>query len=259
MDIAVIIPCYNHAQTLERAVRSALQQSHVTQIVIVDDLSSDGSAACARGLCAADQRVQLDVLERNSGPGTARNRGVALANASHILFLDADDELVGDFAGLSARLFEQNPSLIVVKCEVEFFDPIKGYILPAYDPRHTSAILSSSCGMVMERSRFLHMGGFPQGAEFRGPMGGEDVAFMQAVMAHFQPIARVEQVGYRVWSRPGSHLDKFLALTRLNAAGSFEYVPDKARQIEADRVAVAVKHYLDNVAQRLSSTLTNAQ
>ena len=250
MAVSIIIPCFNHAPSIARAVASALRQSHVTEVIVVDDASSDQSVEVVYGLAAGDDRVRSCSQEFNLGPGAARNRGVAEATGSHICFLDADDELVGDFIGSALQLFQQNPELIVAKCEMEFFDPVKGYILPVDDPRHQAAILSSSCGMVMRREHFFRMGGFPEDAVFRGPAGGEDVAFMEAVMAHFQPIARIEQPGYRVWSQSGSHVDRFMASTRLTDAGSFEFIASSTMQ--TDRLAVSVAKYLDAVQSSIA-------
>ena len=225
----------------------------MTEVLIVDDCSTDQSASVAGKLPISDGRVRPCTLEVNSGPGAARNRGVALATGRFICFLDADDELMEDFISSALHLFQQNPELIVAKCEMEFFDPVKGYILPMHDPRHQSAILSSSCGMLMRRENFLRMGGFPEDPVFRGPSGGEDVAFMQAVMAHFQPIARIEQAGYRVWSRAGTHLDKFLANTRLKG-DSFEFVDLHPDATPEGSISIAIEEYLAGVTQCLGAS-----
>jgi glycosyltransferase involved in cell wall biosynthesis len=254
MSVSIIIPCFNHAPSLGRAVASALLQSHVTEVIVVDDASSDQSVEVVHGLAARDDRVRSYTQEFNQGPGVARNRGVAEATGSHICFLDADDELMGDFIGAAMHLFQQSPELIVAKCEMEFFDPVKGYILPMHDPRHQSAILSSSCGMLMRREHFLQMGGFPEDPVFRGPAGGEDVAFMQAVMAHFQPIARIEQAGYRVWSQSGSHVDRFLASTRI-AGGGFEFVASHLDHADGDSLDKGIQSYMVSVARNLSLTV----
>jgi hypothetical protein len=250
MAVSIIIPCFNHATTLERAVVSVLRQSGVAEVLIVDDCSPDHSVSVADMLAASDNRVRTVSLEVNSGPGTARNRGVEQAVGNFISFLDADDELIGDFAGSALQLFQQSPELIVAKCEMEFLDPVKGYILPMHDPRHQSAILSSSCGMVMRREHFLRMGGFPEDPVFRGPSGGEDVAFMQAVMVHFQPIARIEQIGYRVWSRSGSHVDRFLANTRLKG-DTFEFVALSDSEAQDRQIVIGIADYLNKVSARV--------
>jgi hypothetical protein len=250
MSVSIIIPCFNHARSLGRAVASALLQSHVTEVIVIDDASSDQSVEVVHGLAARDDRVRGYRQEFNQGPGVARNRGGAEATGIHICFLDADDELMGDFVGSAMQLFQQNPELIVAKCEMEFFDPVKGYILPMHDPRHQAAILSSSCGMLMRREHFLQMGGFPVDPIFRGPAGGEDVAFMQAVMAHLQPIARIEQAGYRVWSQSGSHVDRFLASTRLKG-DSFEFVDRQTDQAQVDQISIGLDEYLDKVGRNV--------
>ena len=225
MDVSIIIPCFNQAATLERAIASALRQSGVTEVIVVDDASSDATAEVARIERVRDSRVLLCSQEFNRGPGAARNRGVAQATGDLIGFLDADDELMGEFVETAVQAFMQTPALIVVKCEMEFFDPIRGYILPEADPRHQAAILSSACGMLMRKTHFCTVGGFSEDPIFRGPEGGEDVAFMQVLMKHFQPIARIEKPGYKVWSRTSSHLNLFLSKTRLTGEQTFEFNP----------------------------------
>lgn len=252
MSVSIVIPCFNNAHTLSRAVVSALRQPSVAEVIVVDDVSTDQSVVLAKGLAASDSRVRICPQQLNCGPGAARNRGVAESTGRFVCFLDADDELLGNFIAEALQLFQDSPELIVAKCEVEFFDPIKGYILPIDDPRHQSAILSSSCGMVLRRDDFLRSGGFPEDPVFRGPAGGEDVAFMKAVMAHFQPIARMEQPGYRVWSQPGSHLDQFLARTRLRDEGLFDFVVPASAQLDADKLEQAMKRYLDAVGAKIS-------
>src|SRR5258706_9821934 len=90
--ISVIIPCYNHERTLERAARSALAQAG-TEVIIVCDGSTDGSAAIARALEANHPDRVLAIQTPNGGPSRARNVGMHRARADYLLFLDADDYL----------------------------------------------------------------------------------------------------------------------------------------------------------------------
>jgi glycosyltransferase involved in cell wall biosynthesis len=193
-------------------------------VVVVDDASTDHSLAVANNLAVADSRIKVVALPTNQGPGYARNRGVEAAQARYVVFLDADDELKGDFLGAALHLLAEHPQYRAVKCEMEFFDPVKGYILPQFDPRYPAVVLSSACALLVARQDVLDLGGFPEEARYRGEFGGEDVAFMDKVKEHLQPIARLETFYYRVWSQRGSHVDKFLANTRLTSDGSFEFV-----------------------------------
>lgn len=249
-SVSLIIPCHDHAGTLARAVASGLAQSALEEIVIVDDCSTDDSLATARQLAKENARIRVVQTPTNMGPGGARNAGVRAASGDYVSFLDADDELIGDLFGEALTMLAGRPEMRAVKGEMEFFDPVKGYILPEFDPRHKAAVLSSSCGMVVERELFLRIGGFPEDPAFRGPLGGEDVAFMEAVVRHFQPIGRIDRPCYRVWSHPGSHVDRFLAHTRLKDSG-FEFVSVHPDQETDGLLARAVTNYLAQAADRI--------
>ncbi|GGU86335.1 hypothetical protein GCM10010275_22500 [Streptomyces litmocidini] len=94
-DVSVVIIVYNDEERLPRAVRSVLDQTlNNLEVIIADDCSTDGTERVARSLEAADPRVRYVRLEQNSGGCSApRNRGIAVARAPHIMFLDSDDEL----------------------------------------------------------------------------------------------------------------------------------------------------------------------
>jgi len=249
-DVSLIIPSYNHAETLTRAVVSGLAQSALKEVIVVDDHSADDSLKIAQELAKKDVRVRVIQTPINIGPGGARNAGVRAASGNYICFLDADDELLAGFFDEALAMLATQEGMRVIKGEMEFFDPVKGYILPIFDPRHKSAVLSSACGMVMERGLFLSISGFPEDHVFRGPSGGEDVAFMQAVMEHCQPIGRIDRPCYKVWSQAGSHVDRFLASTRLKGE-SFEFVFIHPDQTPDGLLAQAIKKYLSLVHDRL--------
>lgn len=91
--ITVGITCYNAADTIERAVTSALSQEWPNlEIVVVDDASEDASKDILRGLADRDRRVTLVIHERNRGPAAARNSILEKATGEFIAFFDDDDE-----------------------------------------------------------------------------------------------------------------------------------------------------------------------
>ena len=92
--ISVIIPCFNAASFLERAVNSVLNQSYApAQIILIDDASGDSSLDVMHHLKNKhpSANIQIDSMSQNSGPGAARNRGWELASEPWLAFLDADD------------------------------------------------------------------------------------------------------------------------------------------------------------------------
>jgi len=88
--VSVIIPSYNRAHVLLRAVDSVLNQSFTDfELVIVDDASTDGTEALVAGL--TDARVRYIKHDRNQFAAGARNTGMAAATGEYIAFLDSDD------------------------------------------------------------------------------------------------------------------------------------------------------------------------
>lgn len=95
----VIIPVYNAAPYVERAVQSALACPAV-RVILVDDGSTDGSGDLCDALAAECSRVRV-IHQQNLGASAARNAGLEAATAEYVAFLDADDELLpGAIAGL---------------------------------------------------------------------------------------------------------------------------------------------------------------
>jgi glycosyltransferase involved in cell wall biosynthesis len=246
--VSLVIPCFNHGNTLARAVESGLRQGdECLEIIVVDDCSSDNSPSVAMKLTNDNKKLQFESTLVNSGPGRARNVGVKKARGKYISFLDADDELTdAGFFSDALKLFSIDAEMKVVKSEMEFFDPVKGYVLPTYDPRYNAAVLSSACGMLIERECFLKMGGFPEGEEFCKEPGGEDIAFMHALIQYLQPIGRLAFPHYRVWSRSRSHLDRFLANTKLKN-GNKEFMAVSSNQIMTSEFEEALAKYLSDM------------
>lgn len=90
--ITIGITACNAADSIARAIASALAQGHrPIEIVVVDDASSDATAAVVAGLAAAHSEIRLMVNEVNSGVAAARNRVIAEARGEFVAFFDDDD------------------------------------------------------------------------------------------------------------------------------------------------------------------------
>jgi glycosyltransferase involved in cell wall biosynthesis len=90
-EVSVVIPTYDRAGTILRAVGSALGQTHRDlEVVVVDDGGSDRTPELLAGL--GDPRLRLLRHECNRGAAAARNTGIAAACGAFVAFLDSDDE-----------------------------------------------------------------------------------------------------------------------------------------------------------------------
>lgn len=90
-DVTVVIPAYNSATTLARAVQSVLKQDSVElELLVVDDASTDGTRQIAMQF-VSDARVRLIALSQNRGKAHAMNTAIGSANGRWIAVLDADD------------------------------------------------------------------------------------------------------------------------------------------------------------------------
>jgi hypothetical protein len=93
--VSTIIPVHNRADLLREAVASVLAQTHrPIEIVIVDDGSTDDTAAVAHELAEAHDEPIVVIHQANAGPGAARQRGLERAEGAYIQFLDSDDLLL---------------------------------------------------------------------------------------------------------------------------------------------------------------------
>lgn len=89
--VAVVIAAYNAADTVRIAVTSALAQTRVTEVWVIDDASIDATAELALSADDGTGRLRVRRQAKNSGPGAARNIALAQSQADWICVLDADD------------------------------------------------------------------------------------------------------------------------------------------------------------------------
>lgn len=113
--VSVIIPCHNYGRFLPDAVTSALSQDGVEpEVIIVDDASTDDSAAVAERLAHGDPRVTLICQHPNRGHVVTFNTGYAAATGEFIVRLDADDLLTPGSLARSVALFDAFPRVGLV-------------------------------------------------------------------------------------------------------------------------------------------------
>lgn len=107
--VSVVIPAWNVAVYIARAIDSALAQTRdPDEIIVVDDGSTDGTAEVVRGY---GDRVRY-LHQPQTGAAEARNRGIAEASGRWVAFLDADDQWLPDKLARQMDLLARNPDIV---------------------------------------------------------------------------------------------------------------------------------------------------
>lgn len=96
-NVSIIIPVYNVEKYLCECLESVIGQTYrETEIICVDDGSTDNSIAIIEKYMIQDARIKKIAYEENKGVSYARNQGLKVAKGKYIYFLDSDDILIGN-------------------------------------------------------------------------------------------------------------------------------------------------------------------
>lgn len=169
-DISVVIPAYNAASTLERALRSVANQSlSPPEILVVDDGSSDATADVVRNF--SGPQVKLIQLPQNLGSSAALNVGIAAANLPWIAFLDADDEWLPNKLARQIETINGEPSVVLCGTGCQFVSPtgtslmeiattpLNGSVLDRWYSLLEDCVIAKQSALV-RREVLLGLGGF---------------------------------------------------------------------------------------------------
>lgn len=169
-SVSVIIPAYNAAAFVRRAVDSALAQTWVDrEVLVVDDGSTDGTLDALAGY---GDGLRL-LTQANAGPAAARNRGLHEARGRYVAFLDADDWWLPTKLERQVALLEIRPDLgfcstatrVVTEDGSQAGDwpcvPLKDSLLETLFVR-SAAVSGSTSGVLARRQLVLDAGGFDE-------------------------------------------------------------------------------------------------
>jgi len=191
--ISVVIPLYNKAAYVGRALESVLSQRFQDfEVIVVDDGSTDSGVEIVRSF--RDDRLRI-IRQANSGPGAARNRGIRNSRHDYIAFLDADDQWLEGFLHISMANLRACPDCVLsvtghyVGEDKRLWPGLKTLQIakgpwrpePSMDPRLMGAALAfmHSAGAVLCRRDILtRFGGFHENA----CVYGEDLYLWLQVM-----------------------------------------------------------------------------
>lgn len=118
----VVIPCYRYGHYLPEAVKAALSQKFVkTNVIIVDDHSTDNSASIARKLADTDSRIRTILHAENKGHIQTYNDGLAAVDTDFFALVSADDLLAAGALDRAIALMQKCPEVGLVYGKVVTF------------------------------------------------------------------------------------------------------------------------------------------
>ena len=111
MLISVIIPVFNGERFIATAIKSALQQEEVYEVIVVNDGSTDQTEEICNAIIKSNNKVKYFRLPINKGPSAARNIGLEKSKGRYISFLDADDYFLPKRFKKSIKVLETSPMI----------------------------------------------------------------------------------------------------------------------------------------------------
>lgn len=227
--LSVLIPCWNAATTIERAMASVLEEREVAlECVVIDDGSTDGTSDIVEAFARQDGRVVLVRLETNAGVSNARNQGLAVSRGEWVTFLDGDDRLLpGAIAALMRPTAD--PEVLAVIGQRIWTDGERRWVTPLYDipdvrtpgrksiATHPGLLYyASATGRILQRSIIGDR-------RFHGRVLGDQPWAIHAMLRAGDHIEVIGETVYE-WQRP--HPDRYVptltAETRSSASRAVE-------------------------------------
>ncbi len=222
--ISIVMPNYNGAQFLSRAIESVLRQSFdKLELILVDDGSTDDSLAIARAV--EDDRVRV-VEQSHEGVCAARNRGIREARGSCIAFLDSDDTWAPNCLERLHDALSRAPDAALAYCGWQNVglagERGKPYIPPDYETPEKLELWLQNCrwpihAALARTDAIQGVGGFNP----RFPTSEDFLLWLQIVARH--TIVRVPEVLAYYFHHEGPRATANLLRMAVNHLGAQEH------------------------------------
>lgn len=251
--VSVLVACWNAEDSIERAIRSVLDdRSIAVECVVVDDASTDRTAEIVAGLAERDPRIVLVRQAENQGVSAARNRGLELVRGEWLTLLDADDRFVDGGLARLVRVGEERDARAVVGQQV-WTDGRRRWITDLYDipdirtPRRTSLAASPGLLYFVSPHAKVFRRSIVADLRFEGRVLGDQPWIVRGLLRAGDAVEVVGETVYEWWRPPRaerSRAGSITASTRSSArrgveaagvaAGALRQVVDEAERRVAD-------------------------
>lgn len=208
VTVSVIIPAYNASAWIRETLDSVAAQTHrALEVIVVDDGSTDDTAAIADAFAVADSRFRV-VRQANAGVAAARNHGARMAQSDLLAFVDADDlwapqkierqvaalNAAGPTAGLCYSWYAMIDGAGMIFYRQDF-NVIEGDVL---DQLFLTNFVGNGSSALVRRKAFDDAQGFEPALHNAGAQGCEDILFYCRIAEHHRfAVVPEYHVGYR--------------------------------------------------------------
>ena len=171
-SLTVIMPAFQAAATIERAIASVVAQTVADwELIVVDDASTDETAALAERCATRDPRIRVIRLERNQGAAAAMNRGWQSTRAPFVAIHDADDESLPGRLTAQLKFMQSHPEVHVLGGGAQFVDEAGRTLAWVRHPKEHAELATRRwrqspfvhSTVVMRREFLTATGGYPAG------------------------------------------------------------------------------------------------
>lgn len=209
--VSIIMPTFNRASYLERAVASVLKQSFGDwELVIVDDGSQDGSLELLKPLVLREPRIRV-LAQSHRGNALALNSGITASVGRYITFIDSDDEYLNRHIEIRFNYLEDDPTIALIHGSSQIVgDP---YVVDYFDPSRRVHVDDCFHGPTFfgKRQVFFELGGF------RPEPACPDTEFMLRAKERFK-VRKVPDRTYRYFrDTPGSTTNQQLSAHQIRS------------------------------------------
>lgn len=202
--VSIIIPCYNNAEYVGEAIESALNQTYKnTEIVIVNDGSTDNSSEVIKKYADKYKNILFFDNEKNNGVVYARNMAIEACRGEYILPLDADDIIDETYVEKAVEVLNNNPDISIVYCccSEMFGEPKRNY--PEYNELEFMYQNMIFVTAMYRKSDWEEVGGYSETMQ----EGYEDWDFWMSFVEKNKKPYRIPEVLFWVRNVKGSRND----------------------------------------------------
>jgi glycosyltransferase involved in cell wall biosynthesis len=153
--VSLVMTSFNSEEWLEKALRSALDQSwRKLEVILIDDASSDNSVEIALQLATTDTRLRVFRMSRNSGTYAARNAALVVFRGEVVTFMDSDDTSDPERVACQLALL-RTPGLVATTCNFVRHTEEGKLVLNRGLPERQALV-----SLMIKRQVVLEVGGF---------------------------------------------------------------------------------------------------